>query len=185
MRNNGKIEVTLFSGGVETFAGADKLIDRGRELIERGGPYGPDEARIFGACFQHISGRAPRDELDARLQAGARAFYVPEPAREREPTPFDERIEAARLEAAAAAAMVEVKLGARFAKARAYDEAFAKHQSLDANEVVQAALECEEAIREYQHATDLYARANGKWNTLQRAASRWRALREYEATCVK
>jgi len=80
------------------FSGPEELIDRARQLVERGGPYMPKECKIMAAAWPYLKDRPLATYADHRVADVCWKMYNWHPPYQPPPqpkTPFDEQIEEA------------------------------------------------------------------------------------------
>jgi len=85
------------------FSGPEELIDRARQLVERGGPYMPNECKVLAAAWPYLKDRPLVTFADHRLAKVCykmHGWHKPDQPTQPKPqpkTPFDEQIKEAEL----------------------------------------------------------------------------------------
>lgn len=82
------------------FSGSEELIDRARQLVERGGPYTYKECKVMAAAWPYLEDRPLATFADHRLAEVCRRMYGWHPPFQPKPqpkTPFDDPIKEAEL----------------------------------------------------------------------------------------
>lgn len=92
-----------------------QLMERGRALVRRGGPFSPDEQRAIGAAWASLNGDPPRDLLDVQLmQIGGHFHFLPPNPAPVPATPHDGDVERAAIAREAARVAEEQTRNAMF-----------------------------------------------------------------------